>query len=102
MMAKVPKADVIITNPTHLAVAIQYDPETMTAPRVVAKGADIIAEKIREIAGENDIPIVENKPLAQVLYKTVDIDRSIPEDLYRAVAEVLAFVYEQKKIKVFG
>ncbi|MEQ8181799.1 MAG: EscU/YscU/HrcU family type III secretion system export apparatus switch protein, partial [Smithellaceae bacterium] len=61
-----------------------------------------IAEKIREIAGENDIPIVENKPLAQVLYKTVDIDRSIPEDLYRAVAEVLAFVYEQKKIKVFG
>jgi len=102
MMAKVPKADVIITNPTHLAVAIQYDPETMMAPRVVAKGADIIAEKIREIAGENDIPIVENKPLAQVLYKTVDIDRSIPEDLYRAVAEVLAFVYEQKKNKVFG
>ncbi|MEN6332132.1 MAG: flagellar biosynthesis protein FlhB [Smithella sp.] len=102
MMAKVPKADVIITNPTHLAVAIQYNPENMMAPKVVAKGANIIAEKIREIAGENDIPIVENKPLAQVLYKTVDIDRSIPEDLYRAVAEVLAFVYEQKKIKVLG
>jgi len=102
MMAKVPKADVIITNPTHLAVAIQYNPEKMAAPKVVAKGANIIAEKIREIAGENDIPIVENKPLAQVLYKTVAIDRSIPEDLYRAVAEILAFVYEQKKIKVLG
>jgi flagellar biosynthesis protein FlhB len=102
MMSKVPKADVIITNPTHLAVAIQYDSENMMAPKVVAKGANIIAEKIREIARENDVPIVENKPLAQVLYKTVDIDNSIPEDLYRAVAEVLAFVYEQKKIKVFG
>ena len=102
MMSKVPKADVIITNPTHLAVAIQYNPENMMAPRVVAKGANIIAEKIREIARENDVPIVEDKPLAQVLYKTVDIDHSIPEDLYRAVAEVLAFVYEQKKIKVFG
>jgi flagellar biosynthesis protein FlhB len=102
MMSAVPKADVIITNPTHLAVAIQYDPENMMAPKVVAKGANIIAEKIREIARENDIPIVEDKPLAQVLYKMVDIDHSIPEDLYRAVAEVLAFVYEQKKTKIFG
>ncbi len=102
MMSQVPKADVIITNPTHLAVAIQYDHENMMAPKVVAKGANLIAAKIKEIAQENDIPIVEDKPLAQVLYKTVDIDHLIPEDLYRAVAEVLAFVYEQKKIKIFG
>ena len=102
MMAAVPKADVIITNPTHLAVAIQYDHENMMAPKVLAKGANIIAEKIKEIARENDIPIVEDKPLAQVLYKMVDVDQWIPEDLYRAVAEVLAFVYDQKKIKIFG
>jgi flagellar biosynthesis protein FlhB len=102
MMAQVPKADVIITNPTHLAVAIKYDPENMMAPTVVAKGANIIAEKIKQIAEENDVLIVENKPLAQVLYKMVDIDNLIPEDLYRAVAEVLAFVYDQKKIKLFG
>ncbi|OPY85186.1 MAG: Flagellar biosynthetic protein FlhB [Smithella sp. PtaU1.Bin162] len=102
MMAAVPKADVVITNPTHLAVAIRYDHESMTAPKVVAKGANLIAEKIKQIAGENDIPIVEDKPLAQVLYKMVDIDCLIPEDLYKAVAEVLAFVYDQKKIKIFG
>jgi flagellar biosynthetic protein FlhB len=102
MMAQVPKADVIITNPTHLAVAIKYDPDNMQAPQVVAKGANIIAEKIKQLAEENDVPIVENKPLAQVLYKMVDVDDLIPEDLYRAVAEVLAFVYDQKKIKLFG
>lgn len=102
MMAEVPKADVVITNPTHLAVAIQYDPANMQAPIVVAKGADFIAEKIRNIALENDIPLVENKPLAQVLYKIVKVKQMVPEDLYRAVAEVLAFVYEQKKIKIFG
>lgn len=102
MMAEVPKADVIITNPTHLAVAIKYNPGDMQAPIVVAKGADFIAEKIRDIARENDIPIIENKPLAQVLYKIVKVNSMVPEDLYRAVAEVLAFVYEQKKIKIFG
>ncbi len=102
MMAEVPKADVIITNPTHLAVAIQYNPASMQAPIVVAKGADFIAEKIRDIARENDVPVIENKPLAQVLYKIVKINHAVPEDLYRAVAEVLAFVYEQKKIKIFG
>jgi flagellar biosynthesis protein FlhB len=102
MMSQVPKADVIITNPTHLAVAIRYDHENMMAPKVVAKGANFIADKIKEVARENDVPIVEDKPLAQVLYKMVDIDHLIPEDLYRAVAEVLAFVYDQKKIKVFG
>lgn len=102
MMAQVPKADVVITNPTHFAVAIRYDYESMMAPKVVAKGANLIAEKIKQIARENDVPIVEDKPLAQVLYKMVDIDQLIPEDLYKAVAEVLAFVYEQKKIKIFG
>jgi flagellar biosynthesis protein FlhB len=102
MMAAVPKADVIITNPTHLAVAIRYDHENMMAPKVVAKGANLIAEKIKQIARENDVPVIEDKPLAQVLYKMVDIDQWIPEDLYRAVAEVLAFVYDQKKIKIFG
>ena len=102
MMAEVPKADVIITNPTHLAVAIKYDPVNMMAPKVVAKGANIIAERIREVARDNDVPIIEDKPLAQVLYKIVDINSLIPEDLYRAVAEVLAFVYEQKKSKIFG
>jgi flagellar biosynthetic protein FlhB len=102
MMAEVPKADVVITNPTHLAVAIKYDPVNMMAPKVVAKGANLIAEKIRQVARENDVPIIEDKPLAQVLYKIVDINSVIPEDLYRAVAEVLAFVYDQKKIKIFG
>mgnify|MGYP000933603206 CR=1 FL=1 len=102
MMAQVPKADVVITNPTHLAVAIQYRPESMAAPVVVAKGADFIAEQIRKIALENDVPLIENKPLAQVLYKIVKVNSMVPESLYRAVAEVLAFVYEQKKVKIFG
>jgi len=102
MMAEVPKATVVVTNPTHLAIAIKYEPISMSAPIVVAKGADIIAEKIRQIAGENDIPIIENKPLAQVLYKIVKLNHPVPENLYKAVAEVLAFVYEQKKIKIFG
>jgi len=102
MMAQVPKADVIITNPTHLAIAIKYDPDNMQAPMVVAKGSDYIAEKIRQIAQENDVLIVENKPLAQVLYKVVKINDFIPETVYRAVAEVLAYVYDQKKVKIFG
>lgn len=102
MMAEVPKATVVVTNPTHLAIAIKYEPISMNAPIVVAKGADAVAQKIREIAKENDVPIVENKPLAQVLYKIVKLDNAVPENLYKAVAEVLAFVYEQKKIKLFG
>ena len=102
MMAEVPKADVVITNPTHLAVAIKYSPDKMAAPVVVAKGADYIAEKIRDIARENDVPIIEDKPLAQVLYKLVKVNAMVPESLYKAVAEVLAFVYEQKRVKIFG
>jgi flagellar biosynthetic protein FlhB len=97
MMADVPKADVVVTNPTHLAIAIQYDQKSMSAPVVVAKGEDHIARKIREIAEENGIPLVENKPLARALMQQVEIGESIPEDLYRAVAEVLAFVYKLKK-----
>jgi flagellar biosynthetic protein FlhB len=94
MMAEVPKADVIITNPTHFAVALKYDSERMGAPIVVAKGQDLIAAKIRELAVENDVPIIENPPLARALYKEADIGREIPAALYEAVAEVLAFVYQ--------
>jgi flagellar biosynthesis protein FlhB len=96
MMASVPEADVVITNPTHLAVAIRYDPAKVAAPKVVAKGAGIIAENIKDIARKNNVPIVGNKPLARVLYKSVDVDEVIPTNLYRAVAEVLAFVYNMK------
>nr|WP_302595219.1 flagellar biosynthesis protein FlhB [uncultured Cellulosilyticum sp.] len=93
MMQAVPDADVIITNPTHFAVAIKYDPEKGSAPVVVAKGVDYVAQKIKEKAKECNIQIVENRPLARSLYYTVDLDREIPPELYGAVAEVLAFVY---------
>ncbi|HEX2954005.1 MAG TPA: flagellar biosynthesis protein FlhB [Bacillota bacterium] len=97
MMQDVPKADVIITNPTHFAVALQYDPAKMSSPKVLAKGEDFLAAKIREIATANNVPIVENPPLARALYKAVDIGEFIPADLYQAVAEVLAFVYRLRK-----
>jgi flagellar biosynthetic protein FlhB len=97
MMAAVPKADVVITNPTHIAVALRYEQDKMFAPVVVAKGMGVLAERIKEIAHENDVPIVENKPVAQLLYKIVDIDSAIPENLYRAVAEILAYVYGLKE-----
>ena len=96
MMQSVPEADVIITNPTHYAVAIKYDPDQGMAPIVVAKGADYIAKKIREKAGEHNIEIVENKPLARTLYAVVEVGHEIPPDLYKAVAEILAFVYNLK------
>lgn len=96
MMQELPKADVVITNPTHYAVALQYDGKTMNAPVVIAKGQDRIALNIKEVATEHNIAIVENKPLAQALYKTTDIGDVIPGDLYQAVAEVLAFVYKLK------
>jgi flagellar biosynthetic protein FlhB len=92
MMAEVPKADVIVTNPTHLSVALRYDRETMDAPQIVAKGADHLAMRIREIATENRIPLVENKPIARVLYK-VEIGQPVPEEIFKAVAEILAYVY---------
>lgn len=96
MMQDVPKADVIITNPTHLAVAIKYDANEAKAPIVLAKGEDYLAMKIREAAKENNIEIVENKPLARMLYANVDIGQEIPPELYQAVAEVLAMVYNLK------
>ena len=96
MMKNVPQADVVITNPTHIAVAILYDNTIDEAPRVVAKGEDYLAAKIKEIASENGVPIMENKPLARALYATVEIDEAIPPELYQAVAEILAVVYTQK------
>lgn len=96
MMSSVPGADVVVTNPTHYAVAIKYDKTKAPAPMVVAKGVDYLAFQIREIAKENNVPIVENRPVARALYNTVPIDGVIPSDLYVAVAEILAFVYKSK------
>lgn len=96
MMQALPQADVVITNPTHLAVAIKYDKDSSQAPVVIAKGADYMALKIKEIARENKIEIVENKPLARMLYYNVDLDSEIPNELYQMVAEVLAYVYGLK------
>ena len=94
MMARVKDADVIVTNPTHFAVALEYKPEGMAAPRVVAKGQDLLAQRIKELGREYDIPTVENVPLARALYRSVDIEQEIPMELYKAVAEVLAYVYK--------
>jgi len=99
MMEAIPSADVVITNPTHFAIAIKFDPDKMAAPQVVAKGADYIALRIREIATEHDVPLVENKPLARTLFRSAEIGDFIPEELYRAVAEVLAYVYRLKGIR---
>ncbi len=96
MMKQIPKADVVITNPTHFAVAIKYDPADNEAPVVLAKGQDYLALRIKEIAKENKVQIVENKALARALYASVDIGEAIPEELYQAVAEVLAYVYSMR------
>jgi flagellar biosynthetic protein FlhB len=96
LSSSVPKAEVVITNPTELAIAVQYDPATMNAPIVVAKGAGVVAARIRKLALENGITIVEKKPLAQALYKDVELNQPIPDQLYAAVAEVLAYVYQLK------
>ena len=96
MMQDVPKADVVITNPTHLAVALKYDAQASTAPVVLAKGEDFLAQRIKEVARDNNIEIVENKPLARMLYHNVDIGAEIPPELYQAVAEVLAFVFRTR------
>lgn len=96
MMQNLPKADVVITNPTHYAVAIQYDLEIADAPIVLAKGADYMAKRIKEVARENEIEIVENKPLARMLYANVEVGDMIPPELYQAVADVLAYVYHLK------
>lgn len=96
MMADVPDADVVVTNPTHISVAIKYDTKSMDAPIVLAKGADHIAMKIREIARKNEIPIMENPPVARLLHK-IDLGATIPEEMFKAVAEILAHVYSLKK-----
>lgn len=99
MMQEVPKADVVITNPTHLAIAIKYNPKEMPAPKVVAKGARLIAERIKTLAKEHNIPVVENKPLARMLFKAVDIGQVIPLNLYQAVADILAYLWRMGKLK---
>lgn len=96
MMQELPKADVVITNPDHYAVAVMYDADSYTAPIVLAKGRDHLAQRIKEIAAEHEIEIVENKPLARMLYANVEIGELVPPELYKAVAEVLAFVYHIK------
>jgi flagellar biosynthesis protein FlhB len=97
MMQEVPKADVVITNPTHFAIAVKYDEAKRDAPYVVAKGVDYTAQKIKMIAKENDVMTVENRPLARALYSQTEIGDSIPEEFFKAVAEILAFVYKAKK-----
>jgi len=96
MMQKMPDADVVITNPTHFACAIKYDKEKASAPVLIAKGADHLAQKLKDIAKEHNVPIVENKPLARMLYYNVDLDAEIPQELYQMTAEVLAYVYQLK------
>jgi flagellar biosynthetic protein FlhB len=98
MMTDVPTADVVVTNPTRLAIALKFDTQEMDAPKVVAKGAGYIAARIREIAEASGVPVIEQKSLAQALFKTVDIGDMIPVNLYKAVAEVLAYVYRLKGI----
>jgi flagellar biosynthesis protein FlhB len=96
MMAAVPNASVIVTNPTHFAVALQYEMKSSGAPRLVAKGADLVAARIREVARAHNIPIVENPPVARALYATVEIDQEIPPEHYKAVAEIISYVFRLK------
>jgi flagellar biosynthesis protein FlhB len=96
MMQAVPEADVVVTNPTHYAVALKYDSDRMSAPRLVAKGADQVALRIRQVATEHNVPIVENPPLARALFAGVELDREIPEEHYRAVAQVISYVMKLK------
>jgi len=96
MMSNVPKATVVITNPTHIAIAIEYNGTNMSAPKVLAKGANLIAQRIVDIARENNIPVVQNIPLARSIFKTVEVEQQIPSDLYIAVAEILAYIYRLK------
>ena len=100
MMEAVKKADVVVTNPTHIAVALIYSKEKMDAPKVIAKGADFIAQKIKKIAEESNVPMVENVPLARALYKSVKVGQFVPRSLYKAIAEVLAYVYKLRNRKL--
>lgn len=98
MMQEVPEADVVVTNPTHYAVALKYDATTMESPKVIAKGVDLIALKIREIATKNNIPIVEDRVLARVLYSTIELGGEVPPKLYQAVAKILSYVYQLRNV----
>lgn len=97
MMQEIPQADVVITNPTHFAVALRYDPERAPAPFVIAKGEDFLAARIKEEAIKNNIDVVENKPLARMLYYNVDLGAQIPQELYSTVAEILAVIYNKRE-----
>ncbi|MBM3549447.1 MAG: flagellar biosynthesis protein FlhB [Alphaproteobacteria bacterium] len=97
MMAAVPKATVVVTNPTHYAVALQYEPDTMPAPKLVAKGADLVAKRIRDLAMEHNVPIIENPPVARSLFATVELDEVIPPEHYKVVAEIISFVFKMKR-----
>ena len=97
MMQNVPTADVIVTNPTHFAVALRYRGDEMTAPMVIAKGQDLIAQRIKQIAREHNVPVVENKPLARALFATAEVDQEIPYELFQGVAQVLAYIYSLKR-----
>ena len=101
MLLDVPKADVVVTNPTHLAVALRYDPKTMTAPKIIAKGSRLNALRIREIARQHQVPIMENKPLARMMFKYGKVGGEIPAQLYAAVAEVLAWVYRVNRYRYY-
>jgi flagellar biosynthetic protein FlhB len=94
MLAAVPQADLVVMNPTHYAVALKYDDKTMSAPRVVAKGADLLALRIRDIARESKVPVLEAPPLARALYAHTEVDQEMPAALFAAVAQVLAWVYQ--------
>ncbi len=98
MMHKVPTADVVIVNPTHFAVALKYEPKSMRAPQVVAKGADLVAQNIRRIAEEHRVPIFESPRLARALYKSTDLNREIPAGLYMAVAQVLSYIFRVRTL----
>jgi flagellar biosynthesis protein FlhB len=101
MMADVPQADVVVTNPTHFAVALRYD-AAKEAPEVLAKGADLVAKRIREIAREAGVPVISDPPLARSLHATVEVGHLIPEELYQAVAQLLAFVYRTARRRAFA
>jgi flagellar biosynthetic protein FlhB len=97
MMHDVPTATVVVTNPTHVAVALKYEAGAMEAPRVVAKGADLLAQRIKDLARAHGVPVVEDRPLARALYAAVEIGHPIPEKLFQAVAQVLAYIYRMKQ-----
>ena len=102
MMEQIPKADVVITNPTHFAVALKYDENRMGAPKLVAKGTELVAARIREIAADNEVPIVSAPPLARAIYFTTELEQEIPSRLYLAVAQILAYIYQLKQATAAG